>query len=175
MAKSGASPPSCPRTARRGSRSRPTERPHDSRLLRARRGPAVLRGRGALLGFRFRPTRSRARPLKPVPAAGRAAERALPRPQAHLRYAAADEGRAPEDRLRDARALERLHHAGCLQPRDTEARRCCDERDGGCAGWVTQLAMPLPHWRQRMDNPRRAARRSRLFWAALVGLRGRRL
>ena len=36
-----ASPPGCPRTARHGSRSRPTEPPPGSRLLRARRGPAL--------------------------------------------------------------------------------------------------------------------------------------
>jgi hypothetical protein len=44
------------------------------------------------------------------------------------------ESRLAQDRLGDARALERLHHAGRLQPRDTRIRRSSCQRDGGCSG-----------------------------------------
>jgi hypothetical protein len=52
------------------------------------------------------------------------------RPQAQVHDPAACEGRPPEDRLGDVGALQCVHHAGHLQPRDTGTRRRSSERDG---------------------------------------------
>ena len=78
----------------------------------------------------YPPGQAPRRILKAAAPLRRTAGYPLPRPQAHLRDAAADERRPPEDSLRDARALERIDHLGYLQPRDTGTRRRGGVGDG---------------------------------------------
>jgi hypothetical protein len=83
-------------------------------------------------------------------ARGAASENARPsvsRPEAHLLYAPAHEGRAPEDRPGDIGSLFYSHLAGHLLPRHTGVGRPCGRGDGGRA---EELALPYClRWRRR--------------------------
>jgi putative transposase len=134
--------------------------------------------------------------LEAATEASRAARRALPRPQAHLRDASPDEGSPPEDSERDARALECVDYAGHLQPPDTGTRASRGKLVAGYTRFesgvksprmpqLTETAMPGPlppsitltdrqrkmlvHLTRRATTTQRLARRARIVLAAADG------
>jgi hypothetical protein len=108
--------------------------------------PAKLRYPGPMSSLR-KPLRFQPglRDGRAAPEAGGTAGDPLPRPPAYVRHAPTNSQREPEDRLRDARALDHSHHPRHLFPRAAEHARSGSSRYG--RGPIVAYCCQIPRTR----------------------------